>query len=326
MFTNAIRLTGLTALLIVASSLTPGALAQSYPVKPIRVISPWASGGPAEALARVVTNKMSEALGQPIVIESRAGANGTIGTAFVAKSAPDGYTILLSHLGPSAIAPALQKDLPYDTLRDFEPVTQVVAGPTLLVVRNDLPVQTMKELIAYAKAHPGRLSYGSVGVASTTHLAGELMNMLADIRTVHIPYKGSTPILTDIMGGRVDMAFIGISGAIQQARAGQVRAIALSTLRRSPNLPDIPAVSETLPGFELNSWYGMSVPAGTPRAIVLRLHQEVANALRKPDVVDWMKQNGLDPVGSTPDEHALQLRGELVKWAKIVTEAKVVAN
>ena len=269
---------------------------------------------------------MSEAIGQPIVVESRPGANGTIGTGYVAKAAPDGYTVLLSNLGPTAIAPALQKDLPYDSLRDFEPVTQIVAGPTLLVVRNGLPVQNVRELVAYAKANPGKLSYGSVGIASVSHLAGEILNLLVGISTVHIPYKGSTPILTDMMGERVDFAFIGISGSIQQARAGQVRVIAISALKRSPNFPDIPAVSETAPGFEINSWYGMMAPAGTPRAIVQRLQQEVAAALRKPDVLEWMKQNGLDPVGSTPEEHAAHIRAELVKWAKVVQDTRVTAN
>ena len=201
-----------------------------------------------------------------------------------------------------------------------------MAGPTLLVVRNSLPVHSVKELIAHAKANPGKLTYGSVGVASTTHLAGELLNMLAGIDTVHVPYKGSTPILTDIMGGRVDMAFIGISGSIQQAKAGQIRAIAISTLKRSPNFPDIPAVAETVPGFELNSWYGMMAPAGTPKAIVNRLQQEVASAVKKPDVIEWMKQNGLDPVASRPDEHAAHIRAELAKWAKTVKDAKVKTN
>jgi tripartite-type tricarboxylate transporter receptor subunit TctC len=302
------------------------AFAQSYPNKPIRLISPWAPGGPAEALARTVTLKMSESMGQPFVIESHGGANGTIGGALAAKAAPDGYTIFFSHLGPMAIAPSLMKQMPYDTLKDFEPITQVVAGPTLLCVRNDLPVKNVKELIAYAKANPGKLSYGSVGIGSTTHLAGEILNQLAGINTLHVPYKGSTPILTDMMGGRIDIAFIGISGSIQQAQAGQIRAIAISTLRRSPNFPDIPAVSETVPGFELNSWYGMAAPKGTPKAIIDRLQQEVAAVLKKPDVIAWMKQNGLDPVGSTPEEHGAQIRSELAKWAKAVKDAKVEAN
>ncbi|MSQ63426.1 MAG: tripartite tricarboxylate transporter substrate binding protein [Betaproteobacteria bacterium] len=312
----------LIALLISCGS----AFAQGYPNKPIRMISPWAPGGPAEALARTVTLKMSEAMGQPFVIESHGGANGTIGGALAAKASPDGYTIFFSHLGPMAIAPSLMKQMPYDTLKDFEPITQVVAGPTLLCVRNDLPVKSVKDLIAHAKANPGKLSYGSVGIGSTTHLAGEILNQLAGIDTLHVPYKGSTPILTDMMGGRIDIAFIGISGSIQQAQAGQIRAIAISTLRRSPNFPEIPAVSETVPGFELNSWYGMAAPKGTPKAIIDRLQREVAAALKKPDVVAWMKQNGLDPVGSTPEEHAAQIRAELVKWAKAVKDAKVQAN
>lgn len=315
-----------TVISIAALAFAAAASAQQYPTRPIKVISPWSPGGPAEALARVVTTKMSESLGQPIVIESRGGANGEIGTAAVATSAPDGYTILLSHLGPTAISPALKKSLPYDPVKDFEPISQVVAGPTLLVVRNDLPVKTVKELIDHAKANPGKLSYGSVGIGSTTHLAGEMLNMTAGIDTIHVPYKGSTPILVDLMGGRVDMAFIGISGSIQQAKAGQVRAIAISTLKRSPNFPEIPAVSETVPGFELNSWYGMMVPAGTPKPIVNRLQQELAAALKKPDVVEWMKQNGLDPVGSTPEEHAAHIRAELAKWAKIVNDAKIAPN
>ncbi len=311
---------------LAASVLGSSAFAQAWPNKPVRLIIPWPSGGPAEALARTVTAKMTEVLGQQFIIEAKPGANGTIGTALVAKAAPDGYTILFSHLGPTAISPALQKDLPYDPLRDFEPITQVISGPTLLVVRNGLPVRSVKELIAYAKANPGKLSYASVGVASTTHLAGEMLNVLAGINTLHVPYKGSTPALTDMMGERVDFAFFGISGSIQQARAGQIRALAISTLKRSPNFPDIPAVAETVPGFELNSWYGMMAPAGTPKAIVSRLSQEVAAAVKKPDVIEWMKQNGLDPVGSTPEEHAAHIRAELVKYAKAVKDARVTTE
>lgn len=303
-----------------------GALAQAWPNKPIRLIIPWPPGGPAEALARVVTAKMSAVLGQPFIIEAKPGANGEIGTALVAKAAPDGYTILMSHLGPTAISPSLRKDLPYDPLKDFEPITQIIAGPTLLVVRTGLPIHSVKELIAYAKANPGKLSYASVGVASTTHLAGEMLNVAAGIDTLHVPYKGSTPAITDMMGQRVDFAFFGISGSMQQARAGQIRMLGISTLKRSPNFPDIPAVAETVPGFELNSWYGMMAPAGTPKAIVNRLYQEVAAAVKKPDVIEWMKQSGLDPVGSTPEEHAAYIRSETVKWAKAIKDAKVTTN
>ena len=312
--------------LLAALFFCTGAVAQGYPNKPIRFVIPWPPGGPAEALARNVLAKVTEALGQPFIIEARPGANGEIGTAMVAKAAPDGYTILMSHLGPTAISPALQKSLPYDPLKDFEPITQIISGPTLLVVRNGLPVHSVKELIAYAKANPGKLTYASVGVASTTHLAGEMLNVAAGIDTLHVPYKGSTPAIVDMVGERVDFAFFGISGSMQQAKAGQIRMLAISTLKRSPNFPDIPAVAETVPGFELNSWYGMMAPAGTPQSIVHRLSKEVAAAVRKPDVVEWMKQNGLDPVGSTPEEHAVQIRSELVKWAKAVRDAKITAN
>ena len=301
-------------------------LAQAYPNKPIRMVSPWPPGGPAEALGRVITAKMTEVLGQPFVIEAKPGANGTIGTGFVAKAPADGYTLLLANLGPTAIAPALSKDPLYDTLKDFEPITQVIAGPTLLLVRNGLPVHSVKELIAYARANPGKLSYGSVGIASTTHLASENLNIMAGINTVHIPYKGSTPVLVDMMGERVDFAFIGISGSIQQARQGQMRAIAISTLKRSPNFPDIAAVAETVPGFELNSWYGLLAPKGTPRPIIQRLYEETVAALKKPDVIEWMKQNGLEPIGSTPEEYGAYIRSELTKWNKAVKDAKITAN
>ena len=314
----------LAALLALAFS--SAAFAQAYPNKPVRVIIPWPPGGPAEALMRTVSLKMAEAMGQPLILESRSGANGEIGTALVAKAAPDGYTILMSHLGPTAISPGLKKDLPYDPLKDFEPITQLIAGPTLLVVRNGLPVRSVPELIAYAKANPGKLSYASVGVASTTHLAGEMLNVASGINTLHVPYKGSTPAITDMIGERVDFAFFGISGSIQQARAGQIRGIAISTLKRSPNFPDIPAVAETVPGFELSSWYGMMAPAGTSKAIVQRLYQEVVAAVKKPDVIEWMKQNGLDPVGSTPEEHAAYIRSETAKWAKALRDAKITSN
>jgi len=315
--------TKMTLSAILAFAVSSAAFAQAWPSKPIRLIIPWPAGGPAEALARTVTAKMTEVLGQPFILEAKPGANGEIGTALVAKAAPDGYTILMSHLGPTAISPSLRKDLPYDPLKDLEPITQIIAGPTLLVVRNGLPVKSVKELIAYAKANPGKLTYASVGVASTTHLAGEMLNVAAGINTLHVPYKGSTPAITDMMGERVDFAFFGISGSMQQARAGQIRMLGISSLKRSPNFPDIPAVAETVPGFELSSWYGMMAPAGTSKAIINRLYQELAAAVKKPDVIEWMTQNGLDPVGSTPEEYAAHIRAELVKYAKAVRDAKV---
>jgi tripartite-type tricarboxylate transporter receptor subunit TctC len=311
------------ALAAVATLLSVGAWAQPYPNKPIRIVQPYQAGGPAEGLARILGNKMSAGLGQPVVIETKAGAGGTIANTFVARSPPDGYTVLLAHVGPVALSPAVQKDLPYDSVRDFEPVGQVVATPLLLVVRNDIPARTVREFLAYARSNPGKLTYGSIGVGSTSHLAGEMLAMQAGVDIVHVPFKGSAQTIVEILGGRIDFAFIGVSGSIEQVRAGQMRALAVTTATRSPNLPDIPAMTETLPQYVLNSWYGFMVPKGTPKAIVVRLHDEAVKAVKAPDVQEWMKLNGLDPQATSPDEFAALVRADLDKWAKIIKAAKL---
>ena len=297
--------------------------AQGYPNKPVRLINPWTPAGPAELLARLVGTKLQESLGQPFVIESKPGANGTIGAAFVAKSAPDGYTLLFSHVGPMAIHPAVVDKMPYDTLKDFEPITQVAAGALVLLARNDLPVKSVKDLIEHAKANPGKLSCGSVGPASTSHLACELFNMLGGVDTIHVPYKGSAPVVTDMLGGQISISFLNIAGVKTQLDAGQLRPLAVSTLKRSAVLPDLPAMNEILPGFEVNSWYGMMAPAGTPKAVVSLLQRETAKALKAPDMAERLKQLGLDPVGSTPEEHAAQLREDLERWHKLAKATKL---
>ncbi len=302
------------------------ASAQSYPSKPIRLINPWTPGGPAELLTRIVGNKLHEQLGQPVVIESKSGANGTIGASFVAKSAPDGYTILFSHVGPMAISPAVVEKMPYDTLKDFEPITQVAAGALVLLVRNDIPIKNVQELIAYGKANQGKMSCGSVGPASTSHLACELLNMLGGVQTIHVPYKGSAPVVADMLGGNISISFLNIAGVKPQLDAKQIRPVAVTTLKRSAVLPDLPAMNELLPGFEVNSWYGMMAPAGTPKEIVQLLQRETAKALKAPDVLERLKTLGLDPVGSTPEEHAAQLRDDLARWAKVAKAAKLKIN
>lgn len=304
-----------------------GALAQQpYPSKPIRMINPWTPAGPAELLARIICDKVSESLGQPIVIESKPGANGTIGAAFVAHAAPDGYTLLFSHVGPIAISPAMGQKMQYDSLKDLEPITQVVSGPTLLVVRNDLPIRNVKELVDWSRANPGKASYGSVGPGSTTHLAGEMITMLTGVPLIHVPYKGSAPVIVDLLGQQLAFGFINVAGVLPQVQSGKLRAIAVSTLQRSTLLPDLPTVAETLPGFEVNSWYGIMAPAGTPKAIINQWQREVARVLKLPDVIEKLKQNGLDPRGTTPEEHAVHIRAELDRWAKAVKAAKVSAN
>ena len=302
------------------------AFAQAYPAKPIHMVQPYQAGGPAEGLARMVGNKMAARLGQTVLIETKLGAGGTIATGYVAKAPADGYTVLLAHVGPIALSPATQKDLPYDVLRDFEPVCQLVATPLLLVVRNDIPARTVKEFIDYAKANPGQLTYGSIGVGSTSHLAGAMLDAMTGTKTLHVPFKGSAQTLVEMIGGRISYSFIGVSGSIQQARAGQIRALAVTTQKRSSNLPDIPAVAETVPGFELNSWYGLMVPAGTPKAVVMKLQQEAVLAVKAPDVLEWMKVNGLDPQGSTPEEFGALVRSETDKWAKTIKAVNFSLN
>ena len=307
----------------IAAAIAASAAAQPYPNKPVKLINPWTPAGPAELLARIVGTKLQESLGQPFIIESKPGANGTIGATYVAKAPPDGYTILFSHVGPMAISPAVVDKMPYDTLKDFEPITTVAAGALVLLVRNDIPVKNLRDLIAFGKANPGKLTCGSVGPASTTHFACELLNLLGGISTIHIPYKGSAPVIQDMLGGQISIAFINIAGVKPQLDAKQLRPLGVTTLKRSGVLPDVPTMSEVLPGFEVNSWYGMMAPAGTPKEIVHLLQRETAKALKLPDVAERLRQFGLDPVGSTPEEHAAQLRSDLERWAKVAKIAKV---
>ena len=314
-------LTNLFAL--VAAAFAASAAAQSYPNKPVRLINPWTPAGPAEILTRIVGQKLQESLGQPFIVENKPGANGTIGATFVAKSAPDGYTILFSHVGPMAISPAVVEKMPYDTLKDFAPVTQVASGALVLLVRTDIPIANLKELVAYGKANQGKMSCGSVGPASTSHLACEMLNMLGGVSTIHVPYKGSAPVITDMLGGQISISFLNIAGVKPQLDAKQIRPVAVTTLKRSAVLPDLPTMNESMPGFEVNSWYGMMAPAGTSREIVNLLQRETAKALKAPDVVERLKTLGLDPVGNTPEEHAAQLKADLERWAKVVKAAKV---
>jgi tripartite-type tricarboxylate transporter receptor subunit TctC len=308
---------------VIAAGPTAALGADAWPSKPITVINPWAPAGPADIVARPIMQKLSERLGQPIVVENRAGANGVIGAGIVAKAKPDGYTLLFSHVGPIAISPAMQSDMPYDSVKDFEPVTQVVSAPLVLVVRPELPIKSLQELIAYAKSHPGKLTYGSVGTGSTTHLAGEMLHNMAGIDILHVPYKGAAPVITDMLGGQIDMAFINISGVMPYLPQGKLRPIAVSTLKRSSLLPDIPAIAETFPGYEVNSWYGVMAPAGTPKAIVDRLQREIAAVLKTPEVMQVLKNGGLDAEGTTPQQYTAQIKSDLGRWAAVVKSAGV---
>lgn len=304
--------------------LAGSAAAAGYPDKPITVINPWTSGGPADTVARPVLQKLSERLGQPVIMENKSGANGVIGCAFVARAAPDGYTLLFSHVGPITISPAVQKDMPYDSVRDFKPITQIVSAPTVLLVRPSLPIYSLKDLVEYARANPGKLSYGSVGPGSTTHLAGEILSTMAGIKLLHVPYKGAAPVVNDMLGGSIDMSFLNIAGAINYVKSGQLRAIAVSTLKRSTLLPDLPAIAETYPGFEVNSWYGLMAPARTPDDVVALLQKQVAEIIRSPDIVELFARNGLAPEGTTPAQYAEQIKTDLARWSNVVKTSGLV--
>jgi tripartite-type tricarboxylate transporter receptor subunit TctC len=292
--------------------------AADYPQHTVVVINPWTAGGPADAVARPILQKLSERLKQAFILDNKPGANGTIGAAAVARAAPDGYTLLFSHVGPITISPAVMKEMPFDPVRSLDPITQVVSAPTVMVVRPDLPIHNLKEFVDYAAAHPGKLSYGSVGPGSTTHLAGEMLANMANVKLLHVPYKGAAPVVTDLLGKQIDFAFLNIAGVLSQVNAGKLRAIGVSTLKRSPLLPAVPAIAETYPGFEVNSWYGLMAPAGTPRPIIDLLQREVAEILKLPDIAASLEKLGLTPEGTAPATYAEQIKGDLARWKHIV--------
>lgn len=316
-------LTGGKALALVYSCalLANPAAAASYPERPITVINPWTAGGPADTVARPVLEQLSVRLGQPVVLENRAGANGTIGSAFVARAKPDGYTLLFSHVGPITISPAVQKNMPYDSTKDLAPITQIVSAPNVLVVRPDLPIHSLGEFVKYAQSHPGKLSYGSVGPGSTTHLAGEILSHLARIELLHVPYKGAAPVFTALLGKEIDFAFLNAAGVKTYIESGKLRGLAVTTLKRSTMLPDLPAIAEVYPGFEVNSWYGLMAPAGTPAPVIDLLQKNVEQILKTPEMVTFFEQRGLAPEGTTPQEYAAQIRKDLQRWQEGVRQA-----
>jgi len=295
----------------------------NYPNRTVTIVNPWTAGGPAEALIRPIAERLTQRLGQPFVIETRAGANGTIGSNFVARAKPDGYTLLFGHVGPIAISPGMAQKPPYDTLKDFAPITQVASGATVLVVRADFQAKTLKEFLDYAKANPGKVSYGSVGPGSTTHIAGATVARMIGTEMVHVPYKGSAPINTDLVGGSITSAFVNIAGAMPLIKEGRLRALATTTLKRPAVFPDLPTVHELLPNFEINSWYGLLAPAGTPPEIVNMLYREVAAILRQPEVSERMITNGNDPEGTTPQQFADKIKADLARWADAIRAANV---
>jgi len=321
---NLSHLAGAFALAVLA----PLAPAQeAYPSKPVRIIVPFAAGGVADLLPRIVGEKLTQKWGQPVVVENKVGAAGNIGMAEGARAAPDGYTLLLAPAGNLTVNPKLFPNLPFDTYRDLTPVTLLAQSPNVLVVHPSVPAKSLQELIAYAKANPGKLNFASPGEGSGAHLAGELLKIEAGIDATHVPYKGIAPAVNDLLGGQVQMMFAGISTVLQHVKAGKLVALAIASPKRNPQLPDVPTVSESgLPGFDVTSWYGIVVRAGTPPAIVQKVQRDMTEALQSADVQSRLAALGLEPVGDTPSEFDALIKAETKKWGAIVEKARIKAQ
>jgi len=305
----------LAALVAVAA---PLATAQTFPVKPIRFVVPFAPGGGTDLLARAIGQRLTDVLGQPVVVDNRAGAGGVIGADLVAKAAPDGYTIVLGSPGPLTINPNLRPSIPY-RLKDFAPITLATISPFVLVVNPALGVASVKELIALAKAKPGALNFGSGGNGSVAHLAGEQFKALAGVQITHVPYKGSNPSIIDLIGGQLQLVIDNLPVLVLHVRSGRLKALALGTRKRSVLLPEVPTMIEAgVPGYQASTAFGVLAPAGTPRAIIARLNREIVTILRAPDLIERFAGLGLEAVGSTPEEYAEHLRAELAQYSKLI--------
>src|SRR5262245_8277846 len=314
----------LAVLVSVAAGLASSfALAQGYPSKPVRIIVPFPAGGGYDFNARNIAQKLTDSLGQPVVVENRAGANGNIGSDIAAKAPPDGHTLLLGGIGPQALSVALYPKLPYDPERDLAPISLVAAQPNLLVVKPALPVASLADFIRYAKANPGKLSVGSAGNGSGQHFGLEQLKQDAGIDAVHVPYKGAAPLHAALLGGEIDAAFNIIQLPMPQVRKGELRALAIASRKRSPLAPDVPTMAELGYAIDFDTWYGLYAPAGTPREILQRLHAETVKALQAADFRERAAALGVDLIGSTPEELASHQRAEISRWTKIGKAASI---
>lgn len=306
------------------ASLSAPASAQGFPNKPIRLVVTFPAAGAPDILARLFADKAQ--FGQPVVVDNVAGAGGNIGADKVAKSPPDGYTLVMGTVGTHSINGSLYPKMPYDMVRDFTPVAHVASAPNLLVVTNDLPVKSVAELITYMKANPNKLSFGSPGIGSSVHVSGELFKSLTGTTMQHVPYKGRQFAIPDLVGGQIQLMFDNMPSALPMAKDGKIRALAVTTAKRSPAAPEVPTVAETVPGFEATTWFAMFAPAGTPPAVVARINAEMQRVFKLPDVVDKLKTLGLEPWISTPEELAKYQASEIVKWAKVVKDSGAKAE
>ena len=326
-------MSGKTLLIAVTAVVSCGAVqfacaqADRYPSRPIRFIAANAPGGGLDITARAISPKLTTALGQQVIVDNRAGAAGSVASEIVARSAPDGYTIMVGSIGGLAVNTHLYKNLGYHPLRDHAAITWATSGSNVLVVHPSVPAKTVKELIALAKAQPGKLTYGSSGAGNAGHLAGELFNGMAAVNMVHIPYKGGAPAMLDLLAGRIQLIFSSAPTAVPQVKNNKIRGLAVTTSKRSVVLPELPTISEAgLPGFEADNWYGVVAAARTPRPIIDRLNAEIVKALHQPDVKQLLLTQGLEVRTSTPQEFGAYIKSEYEKWAKVIRTAGIVAN
>ena len=302
--------------------LAPHAQAQTYPTRPVRLIVPFAAGGILDIVSRAISEPLGTSLGQQVVVDNRGGAAGLIGTEIAARAAPDGHTLVTGHIGTHAINVSLYPKLAYDPVKDFAPITMAAAFPLALMVHPALPAKSISELIALAKAKPGQLNFASAGSGSPTHMAGEMLKTMARIDIVHVPYKGNAGAINDLLAGRVQMFFSNLVTAMPHARAGKLRAIAVTTKKRSPQAPEVPAIAEGgLPSYEVTNWIGLFAPAGTPRTIVARLNREIVTVLSASEMKERFRTQGVDLVSSTPEEFGAFIRAEISKWSRVVKES-----
>ena len=300
------------------------ALAQAWPSKPVRIINGFAAGGPSDLLSRAVAEKLQAAWGQPVLVEAKTGANGNIAMEYAAKAPADGYTLLTIPAGNAVVLPHLNAKLPYDPLKDFAPITMLGTVPNVLVVGPQVPAKDLKELVALAKSQPGKLSFASPGVGATPHMAGELLKAVAGIDMLHVPYKGTTPAIADVMGGQVTMFFSQMSNALPLAKQGKVRALGVASLQRHPAAPEIPTIAEQgYPGFEATAWYGLVGPAALPADIAAKVAADATKALQMPDVKERLAALGADGVGGTPKEFDQRLRSEYARWGDLIRKAGI---
>ncbi len=296
----------------------------NFPAKPIRIIVAYTPAGATDILARTVGQKMSEAFGQPVIVDNRPGANGNIGTDVAAKATPDGHTLLMVTAGSHGINPSLYRKLPWDAMKDFTPVSLTAMVPNIMVVNNSVPAKSVKEFIAYLKAHPNKFNYGSPGNGSTAHLSQELFKTMTGTSMQHIPYKGSAGVLADVIGGQIIVTIDNMPPYLPQVKAGKLRALAVSTAKRSPAMPDLPTISEaSVPGYNTSAWFGLVAPAGTPKTAVDKLATEQQRILKLADVNERLSMLGAEPVGDRPEQFAAHIKAEIAKWAKVIKDANV---